>query len=776
MKYVICTILLVSFHAVFSQLNMNLLSNVDYQALHNSQLNDIWGYVDEEGNEYALVGTTKGTSVVNVTDPENPIEIFWEPGTDNIWRDLVTWGDYAYISTEASDGLLIIDLSPLPHSTNLPVNYYHGNGGISLSRAHTVFADAGYCYLFGSNAGNGGVQILDIHTDPMNPIIVGEFDNWYCHDGFVQNDTMYLAHIYHGFFSIVDVTDKSNPVLLGTKNTPSSFTHNVWPTPDGNFAFTTDEVSGAYITSYDISDPSDIIELDRIQSSPGKNVVPHNTHFINNFIVTSYYSDGVTIHDVTHPYNMIEVGNFDTYPYQTNGFDGCWGAYPYLPSGNILATDREYGLFVLGANYRQAAYLEGTVTDISTGLPIDNVTISIANWQHQNTTNNTGFYATGRPLDGVAVVTYDKVGYYPETDNIVLQNGVITTHDVQMIPIPPYYLTITVTDEETGDLLPSAFIRIENNIIVHDGVTNGIGEEDMTLYYEGMYAITVGKWGYVTKCYDLELDQFTGDFTVSLKKGYYDDFSFDYGWYATGSAISGLWIRDIPFGTEENANPDRDAPWDCGKYAYVTGNTNHFNFTLDDVAGGDVKLFSPIMDLTGYSDPYVNYFKWFYNRYGNTPPNDSLSIFIMNGSQTKQIDVLKARPYMDNWEHASIRILDFLPVTSTMQILVETSDYEPDWNITEAGFDHFYVSNYSTLSIEKNTESKKVNVYPNPFSDKIIIENANAGTEYFIRDINGRLVDQGILNSTNSEIDGTKLHTGMYFFTTGETTVRIVKN
>ncbi len=22
-----------------------------------------------------------------------------------------------------------------------------------------------------------------------------------------------------------------------------------------------------------------------------------------------------------------------------NGFDGCWGTYPYLPSGNIISSD-----------------------------------------------------------------------------------------------------------------------------------------------------------------------------------------------------------------------------------------------------------------------------------------------------------------------------------------------------------------------------------------------------------------------------------------------------
>ncbi|HLU87709.1 MAG TPA: choice-of-anchor B family protein, partial [Taishania sp.] len=512
----------------FSQTTMQLLSNLNYQELHDAQLNDIWGYTDEEGNEYAIVGTTKGTSIVDITDPTNPVEVFWEPGTESIWRDMVTWGDFAYVSTEAQSGLLIIDLRPLPHSHDLPVNYYMGDGGVSIMSAHTVYADNGYCFLFGTKVGNGGVQILDIHTDPMNPIRVSEFDNWYCHDGVVQNNLMYLGHIYDGFFSVVDISDIHNPVLLGTHTTPSNFTHNVWPTPDGNFAFTTDEVSGGFIGAYDISDLNNIFEIDRIQSSPGRNVVPHNVHFLNDFLITSYYSDGVTIHDATYPYNLIEVAKYDTYPYQTTGFDGCWGAYPYLPSGNVLATDREYGLYVLGVSYQKAAYLEGTITDISTGLPIDDVKITIYNNEHENRSNETGFYATGRANGGVASVTYEKIGYYTEMDNIVLTNGVITTHDIQMIPIPPYQLHVKVIDEQTNNPISNVNLKFETDLVSHDGITNGIGEEDMTLYYEEIYTVTAGKWGYITKCASYEINSFTNELTIKLQKGYYDDFTFDY--------------------------------------------------------------------------------------------------------------------------------------------------------------------------------------------------------------------------------------------------------
>jgi choice-of-anchor B domain-containing protein len=118
--------------------NLDSVSHVNYQALHSANLNDCWGYTDETGIEYALVGTTKGTSIVSLADPQNPIEIFWEPGTESIWRDLQVYNDVMYVTTEAEDGLLIVDLSPLPQSTVLPVTYYFGTTGAEWQSAHDI--------------------------------------------------------------------------------------------------------------------------------------------------------------------------------------------------------------------------------------------------------------------------------------------------------------------------------------------------------------------------------------------------------------------------------------------------------------------------------------------------------------------------------------------------------------------------------------------------------------------------------------------------------------
>ena len=80
-------------------------------------------------------------------------------------------------------------------------------------------------------------------------------------------------------------------------------------------------------------------------------VVNYIYFVLNDYLVTSYYVDGITIHDARHPHNLIEIAAYDTYPGQTPTTDGSWGVYPYLPSGVVLASDRTEGLFVLQPSY-----------------------------------------------------------------------------------------------------------------------------------------------------------------------------------------------------------------------------------------------------------------------------------------------------------------------------------------------------------------------------------------------------------------------------------------
>lgn len=756
-------------------LNMDSLSHINYQQLHGANLNDVWGYADGQGNEYAIVGTSKGTSIVDVTNPANPVEVFWLAGTESIWRDPCVYGNYAYITTEAEDGLTIIDLSPLPQSTNLPSSIYTGPLGNSWQSAHTCFvSEDGYAYIFGSNRGNRGAIILDVHTNPMAPIEVGVFDDWYVHDGYERNDTLYLAHIYEGFISLVNVSDKSNPVLIGTRTTPNFFAHNVWPSSNGQFIFTTDEVSGAFLAAYDISNPNLITEVDRIQNSPGTGVIPHNTHVKGDYTITSYYSDGVIIHDVTYPYNIIKVGSYDTYSGQTIGFDGCWGVYPFLPSGTILASDITKGLFVLGATYQKASYLEGIVRDESNNQVLNDVTVQIVGNDQKERTNSNGFYATGLFGTGIYQVSFFKVGYYPKTEMVQLIQGQIVNLETVLTPIPPFGLNVRVYEAGTNDPITDAIISLKIPLITHEGTSNGLGERDFALYYAEEYQITVGKWGYTTNCFRQILDENTMTLTIELSKGYYDDFELDFGWIVTNTASSGIWERGIPNPTN-GTMVGFDAPYDCGDIAFVTGNNPNLNPDFDDVDEGQTLLISPQMDLSTYSTPYINYDRAFFCYHGPFLFDDKLKIFLSNGTTSVLIDQIGA-PQGDlmSYEAVSIPILGLLPLTNTMQLTVKISDEDPNINITEAAFDHFRVTENSTLEVSNN-QNQFLLIVPNPTDGNFKIQGSKLGDEIQVIDLQGKFIFSQVLTSNEESINLNNLKQGTYFVQLKNTILKVIK-
>lgn len=340
--------------------NVELLSQFQYE----KSLSDVWGY-ETEGNEYALVGLTDALSIVDITNAEKPKEVDRIPVKTSTWFDIKTWSHYAYVTSDKGSGCLIVDLQHLPDYT-VTYKFTGGEGGENFNSANNVYIDElGIMYILGPNNGKGGCLMYSLNEDPTQPKFVGKYNGAYVHDAFVKDNLLYTSQGSEGKFAIVDISDKSNPVVLGKAST-TGYAHNSCTSDDTKTLFTIDENSGSSIVSWDVSDVKDIKELDRWQSSPGKDVVPHNTFIHGNYLISSYHRDGLTITDVSNPSNMVQVGNYDTSPKSGKGFDGCVGVYPYLPSGNIIASDKSEGLFVLKPNYEKAVYLSDGVLDAET--------------------------------------------------------------------------------------------------------------------------------------------------------------------------------------------------------------------------------------------------------------------------------------------------------------------------------------------------------------------------------------------------------------------------
>ncbi len=420
--------------------NLSLIGTYEWPTTKGS---DIWGWVNQiNGDEYALVCLNDGFSCVNISNPSNPVEQFHIADLNSEWRDVKTWGNYAYITTEANAGLLIVDLNDMTGNTFWHVSQFTNTttgNSVNFTAAHNLYIDEnGICYIFGASSNNGGnpadgAIFLDVASNPINPIYLGEWDDEYIHDGMVRGDTMYAGCTNTGYLNIVNVSNKNNTINLGSHQTPNTFTHNAWISDNGNYVFTTDEKPDAYIAAYDITDISNIQEVDRIQSNPESNSIPHNTHVDGNFLVTSWYRDGTTVHDISNPNNLVQVAYYDSYAGIGDGFDGCWGTYPFLPSGNIISSDINSSsngngrLLIYERGFIQACYLSGNVTDANTGQNISGATAVIINTTIPNlsTTSIAGTYNTGNADAGTFDVVFSMQGYISDTLQVTLINGQI---------------------------------------------------------------------------------------------------------------------------------------------------------------------------------------------------------------------------------------------------------------------------------------------------------------------------------------------------------------
>lgn len=766
--FLLLFLFLTSFATAFAQesLNTQLLGHLPYA----EDLSEVRGAY-HNGREYALVGVYNGFSIVDVTNPANPTQVFFEPGPESIWRDPFYNDGYAYCVTEGGGGLVIVDMSPLPGNTNLNVVNYTGST-FPWASAHNMFIDtiAERAYIFGSNNGVGGAIILDV-SNPMSPVELGRWDDHYIHDAYVRGDTMWAACLEAGVF-LVDVSDPANPVNMSNWLTPSEFAHNVWPSDDNAFCFTTDEVNSGFVAGYNMANLQNVVESDKVRHPLTTGVIPHNVHYFNGFLLTSHYRDGLTIHDATDPENIILSGYYDTSPFEGGGFNGAWGTWPYLPSGNVLVADIEEGLFVVGVDYVEAARLEGTVTNASNSVPLSDVQVTVVGPSLVEATDIFGHYATGLAQGGTFDVTFVKGGFLTQTvSGVVLQNGQVTQVDVELVPDVAFNFSGTVTEVGTGNAIDGAQVSIVNEFFDLQLNTNSNGQYAQNPFFAGSYEVTVGAWGYQTQCQTIQVGVNGSAPNFELTKGYYDDFALDFEWEVLGDATTGVWVRDYPIGTDYNgsfANPDSDVDDDCGGLAFVTGNTEGA-VGVDDVDDGITILRSPIFDLSDLSHANLTFDYWFFNEGGDGNPNDQLIVKVNNGSN---ITTLASLPVTNGWTNFSISLDAFTDLTDSMRVYFETAD-TPSGHLVEAGIDRFRIVDATGID---EVSAPTMNIYPNPSNGAATVRLVGPFQKAELRvfDSMGRqVVSNKRMVSGNNPLE-TYLDSGIYFVETVVDGQRIV--
>jgi choice-of-anchor B domain-containing protein len=373
--------------------NIDYLAQVQLQEIPTqpTSASEIWGFVDADDNrEYAILGHRNGTAVYDVTVPATPVLVGNIPGNPSLWREVKSLQvaqasgphrAYAYVTTEAvGGGLQIIDLSNLPASISL------ANTLADFSSSHTLYISninystnvalpgrQPFLYIAGANIGGGAYRIYDL-SNPVAPVLVTPppAGTGYMHDStsmlITDNRTTQCANAHNPCEVLVDfnetsvdlwdVTDKAAPVRLSTTSYPTAtYVHSGWPTQDNRYIVVHDELDelrrslNTHIYTLDVGD----LRTPSLVTSyiGGNTATDHNGYTIGDRYFVSHYKRGLVIFNVSNPRALVEVGSFDTYlspSANTAGTDGAWGVYPFLPSGTLLVSDIENGLFLLRRN------------------------------------------------------------------------------------------------------------------------------------------------------------------------------------------------------------------------------------------------------------------------------------------------------------------------------------------------------------------------------------------------------------------------------------------
>lgn len=749
-----------------------------------------WSYIHSDGREYAVIGTNGGTAIYNVTDPASTYRVGFIAGRPSLWREMKSYRNWIYVVTEGTgvgQGLQIIRMTN-PEAPVLAATYT-GN----FVRSHTVSVDTSRAILICNGTRNAsgnasGMRVLSL-ANPEAPVEIATWpdmappvpDSQYVHDCVPIGNRLFASSIYYGIERVFDFTVPSNPVELTQWTYPGGFTHNSWPDSAGTTLYVTDEVNGEPLKIFDISTLGAPVLRNAITSNPS--AIVHNAHVRGHELFLSNYTEGIRALDITDPWHPAEFASADSYFGLSGGYFGVWEVCPFFPSGTVIASDMQSGLYVYRP-IRDYGLVRVRVRD-QDGAPLPGADVYVTT-QGDSLKSPADGIVQFAPNPGTHTILAKKFGYTSASASRTVVTGARDTITLTLTARPRVTFGGTLRSAVGGAPLLDGEVELEATPL--HAHSNGAGAYTLADVPADTYRIGVHRPGYVPLDYEREIGPaFPGEDYTLAPAALWDSLETNTGWTvgATGDdATSGQWVRVEPLGTGDpqpvpallapgvgsaedgrisrrgagplhegheedgatpgDVQPEFDRTPGAGSLCWVTGQgADPGSIGQADVDGGHTSLTTPAYDVAAMTDPVIGFWRWFYT----SDPfgvDDYLRVLISSNGGATWVEARRLTGLHNHWEEDAIRVNDFVTPTSNVRLRFEAADLGTG-TVVEAAIDDLtlYEADGSTVGAPRPDHVALRTPWPNPSGGEVrlALEMPRAGAvEASVVDVQGRLV------------------------------------
>ena len=679
--------------------NLTLLAQRDDFPLGPGTISygSLWCYVHADGREYAALATGSGTAIYNVTVPAAAYLVAHVGGPVSVEREMKSYRDWLYVVCDErgpGEGLQVIRMTDPEHPV-LATTYTTG-----FVRAHTVSVDTARALLYCNgthdvSGASSGMRILSL-ANPEAPVLVARWPPGsgpvpvpqYVHDSTPAGDRLHVSSLFGGQ-RVLDVSDPALPVEIASWTYEGCFAHSAWPDSSGRYLYVADEMTGEPLKVWDLADLGAPVLVNQFTTNTA--AIVHNPRVRGHELYLSNYTEGVRVLDASDPVHPAEFGWADSYLAPGGGYNGVWEVCPQLPSGTVIASDMQTGLYVYGVE-RDYGLLQVRVVESGSGAPLAGAKVVVEGLGDSLVTPADGVVRFA-PGPGPWAVNASRFGWTGAGAAMSATLGGLDSATLVLAARSAADFAGTVRDAATALPLAGAEVALAWTPLL--AACDSLGGYLLPSVPEDLYRVEVRAPGHVPLAFERRLGPpWSGQDFALQPAALWDDLESASGWTvgAPGDFGGGAWTRVEPLGTGEppparlgpgEVQPEHDRSPAPGESCFVTGQGTNPVFIREQDVDGRTTLTSPPFDLTAMSEPVIGYWRWFYS---DVDDGDWLAAFVSGDGGASWVPVDTTRGQRNRWEQRTIRVRDFVGSANPVRVRFVAAEL-PAESLVEAAID-----------------------------------------------------------------------------------------